>query len=104
MNQIILVYITNPTEEVAEKVAQTLLKKRLVACANIFPSKSIYKWEGKLQKEKEYILIAKTLESKFDAVKEKVKKIHPYSVPCIFKLKAEANEEYFEWVKSEVGK
>ena len=53
----IFVYITNPTQKEAEKIAKHLLKKRLVACVNFFPVKSFYWWEGEILSEKEFGLI-----------------------------------------------
>jgi periplasmic divalent cation tolerance protein len=99
---LIFVYITNPTKKEAKKVAHHLLKKKLIACANLFPIESLYRWEGKMTHEREYALIAKTTKSNFKHVKDVVEKIHPYSVPCITKLAAEANESFHKWVKHEV--
>lgn len=98
----IAIYITNPSKREARRVALHLLKKRLIACANIFPIDSIYWWKGKIEDTKEVILIAKTKRENFEKVKSEVKKIHPYSVPCILKLEVEANEEYENWLEKEI--
>ncbi len=100
---LIFVYVTNPDKKTANRVALHLLKKRLVACANAFPVEdSAYWWKGKIEKTKEYILIAKTKEENWEKVKAEIKKIHPYSVPCITKINVEANKEYEDWLKKEV--
>ena len=99
----IFVYITNPTKQEARKIAKYLLKKKLIACANIFSINSLYWWKGKIADEGEFVLIAKTLEKNFKKVKEEVEKIHSYSIPCIIKIPVSANEKYFKWLKSEVG-
>ena len=98
----ILVYITNPSKKVAKDVALHLLKKRLIACANIFPIESMYWWKGKIEQTKEVVLIAKTRKENFNKVKNEVKKIHPYTVPCIIKLSAEANKDYEDWLNKEM--
>ena len=98
----IFVYITNPNEEEARKIARHLLEKKLIACANIFPISSLYWWKGKIADEKEVVLIAKTLEENFEKVKEEVKKIHSYSVPCIIKIPVSSNKKYFDCIKEEV--
>lgn len=98
----IIIYITNPNEEEAEKIARHLLNKKLIACANIFPIESIYRWEGKVTKEKEFVLIGKTLEEKFETIKKEVESVHSYKTPCIIKIPAEPNSKYGEWVKGEV--
>jgi periplasmic divalent cation tolerance protein len=98
----IFVYITNPSRKVAERVALHLLQKRLVGCANIFPIKSLYWWKGKIEKANEFVLIVKTPENNFSKIKKEIKKIHPYTVPCITKIDVEANEEYEKWINQEV--
>ncbi len=99
----ILVYITNPSKEVAQNIAKHLLGKKLIACANIFgPVISIYPWEGEIYEDAEYVLICKTIEDNFGKIKEEVENIHPYSTPCIIKISAEANEKYLKWLKGEI--
>ena len=100
----IIIYITCKNKSEAEKIANHLLKNKLIACANIFPINSLYKWKGKLQKDKEYVLLAKTLKSKAKEVEKEVKKIHSYDIPCIIKKEVTANKEYMRWIKNEVKK
>ncbi|MFH0820093.1 MAG: divalent-cation tolerance protein CutA [bacterium] len=100
---LILVYITNPSKAEAKKIAEYLLKKRLAACVNIFPIESMYRWQGKIVDEKEFVLIAKTKKENFNKVKKEVEKIHSYSIPCLIQIPAKANEKYFKWLKREVS-
>ncbi|MBI2668065.1 divalent-cation tolerance protein CutA [Candidatus Woesearchaeota archaeon] len=103
MNNFILVYITNPTKEEAKKIAKHLLNKKLIACANIYSNiNSLYHWKGKIADEKEFILIAKTTEKKYEKVKKEVEKIHSYTIPCIIKIPVSSNEKYFDWIRSEI--
>ena len=97
-----LVYITCKDEQEAVKISRRLLAKKLIACSNIHPIRSLYKWEGKLQDEKEYAIMAKTKGKHFEKIKNEARKIHSYKVPCILKINAEANEEYEKWVNKEV--
>ena len=98
-----LIYITNPSRKVAERVANYIIAKKLAACANIYgPIKSIYPWKGKIAREKEFVLILKTTKSNFEKVKREVEKIHPYTIPCIIKISVSSNKKYFDWIKSEV--
>lgn len=97
-----LVYITCKDEEEAETISMHLLSKRLIACANISPIKSMYWWKGKIEAQKEVVITAKTLENKYEKIKEEVSKLHSYEIPCILKIGAEANESYDKWVKEEV--
>lgn len=98
----ILVYITNPSKQIAEKVGKHLLEKRHCACINIFPIESYYWWKSKIEKTKEWVLIVKTKDSKYEKIKTEVKKIHPYTIPCILKIKTNSNKEYLDWLLTEV--
>jgi periplasmic divalent cation tolerance protein len=100
--RMIFVYITNPSKKEAERIALHLLKKRLIACANIFPVDSRYWWMGTIEKAKEYAILAKTLEKNFGKVKKEVKRIHKYTIPEIAKIEAEANKDYEDWLRKEV--
>ena len=57
-----------------EENLNALVKKRLIACANIFPINSMYWWKGKIVNYKESVIIAKTLEKNFKKVINEVKK------------------------------
>lgn len=98
----IFVYITNPTKKGAKKIARYLLRKKLIACANIFPISSLYRWEGKIIDENEFVLIAKTTKTNFEKVKKEVEKIHSYKIPCIIKIPVSSNKKYFDWLKKEI--
>ncbi len=100
----ILTYITCKNKKEAEKIANHLLKNKLIACANIFPINSLYKWKGKLQKDKEFVLIAKSIKTKAKQVENAVKKIHSYDIPCIIQKEVTANKEYVRWIQDEIKK
>jgi periplasmic divalent cation tolerance protein len=97
----ILVYITYPNRKTALKIIEKLLKDKIIACANMFPIKSIYSWKGKVEKNNEIVSIVKTTQSKWNILKKEVCKLHPYDVPAIVKLKAESNKEYERWIINE---
>ena len=98
-------YITCKDRKEARKIVQFLLRKRLIACANMFPAESSYWWTGKIVNEKEYAIIAKTQKSRMNELIKAVKKIHSYSTPCIvFWPIIEGNTDYLKWVKKETLK
>lgn len=97
-----LAYITCKDKKEAEKIAMHLLKNRLIACANIFPITSIYRWQGKIINEREQVVIAKTNNKKFRKVVAEVKKRHSYSIPCILKINTAANKDYEDWSSKEI--
>ena len=94
---------TVPNEQVAEELAETLVQNRLAACVNIVgPHKSVYEWDGKLERDTEFLLIIKTSRGRFEALAEKVLQIHPYEVPEIIALPVLAgNAAYLDWVKKQ---
>ncbi|MBI3290972.1 divalent-cation tolerance protein CutA [Candidatus Falkowbacteria bacterium] len=98
----ITVYTTNKDLAEAKKIANVLLKKKLIACANFFPIKSMYWWRGKIQNDSEVISLLKTRKENWTKVRDAIKKMHSYKVPCIEKFFVSANKDYEDWVKKEV--
>ena len=97
-----LVYITCKDEKEARKLSMHLLRKRLIACANIFPIKSMYWWNNKIANGKENATMAKTSNKNFRKVEDEVKKLHSYQIPCILRIDAKANKEYEQWSITEM--
>lgn len=96
-------YIPCKNSKEAEKIAKALLSKKLIACANILPSNSLFFWKEKLKKTKESILICKTFGEKFSELEKAVKKLHSYEIPLIASLKVEdCNNEFLEWMEKQV--
>lgn len=109
----IFVYITCQNKKEAQKIGQALVKEKLAGCANYWPIESIYHWpssvkategkQGKLVKDKEFVLLVKTRKNKFQKIEAKVKKLHSYQVPCIIALPvSKISQKYFHWLKGEI--
>lgn len=98
----VLAYITCKNKKEAVKISKHLLKKRIIACSNMFPISSLYWWKGKIVSDNEFVMIAKTTEKNFNILKKEVKKIHSYEIPAILKIKADANKEYLKWANKEI--
>lgn len=99
MSQHRITYVTAPAE-VAEQIATTLVDIDLAVCINIIEKVgSIYKWEGRVEKSQESLLIIKTTTEKTDQVIAKIKEIHPYEVPEAISFDITAgNQEYLDWL------
>ena len=99
----IFVYITVSSEDEAKNIAQTVVKDRLAACANIISGmKSIYHWEGKVEEGEEAVLILKTRAELFPALSAKVKELHSYDTPCIAAFPAsDIDAGFLKWVLEE---
>ncbi|MDI6902960.1 MAG: divalent-cation tolerance protein CutA [Methanocellales archaeon] len=96
-----MVYITTSSLDEAKFIGRTLVKERLVACANIFPITSIYHWDG-MQEAEEVVLLAKTTTENVKRIEQRVKELHSYDVPCIISLVIDGSEDYLTWIKREV--
>jgi periplasmic divalent cation tolerance protein len=99
----IIIYVTHENEHEANKVVKHLLDKKLIACSVSMPAKSCYWWEGEQAKADEIVTLLKTREELWDKVKGEIASVHPYKVPCILKIKVEANHEYEQWVREETA-
>ena len=108
MSEPIVVLVTCGSEEEALKIANALVESRLAACANLVaPIRSIYRWEGKIWDEKEWLLIIKTEKHRFEELEKRVKSLHSYSVPEIISLPiVEGSSAYLNWIRenTESGK
>lgn len=104
MSEIVLLYCTTASVEEAEKVAEAVVGQRLAACANILPGmRSLYWWQGRLEKGEEAVLILKTRRDLAEAATAAVKAAHSYSVPCVLPLPVGegGNADYVNWLLSE---
>ena len=101
MVESIVVLVTSGSEEEAIKIANSLVEEGLAACVNIIsPVRSIYRWEGKIWDEKEWLLIIKTQQKRFEELERKVKSLHSYSVPEIIALPVvEGFAPYLKWLE-----
>lgn len=105
INDAIIILITAPSKEEAEKLALFLVNNKLAACVNILKEiTSVFFWEGKLCNENETLLIIKTRGTILQKLIEEVKKIHPYSCPEIIAIPIIGGyEPYLNWVGKAVG-
>ena len=101
----ILVMITTSSKEEAEKIAITLLEKKLIACANIFgPASSRFWWQGKIDEAEEYVVFMKTEERLFEEVAKHVKRLHSYEIPEIIALPiVKGFKPYLEWISNSLA-
>ena len=98
-----VVLMTAPDSEVGERLGATLVEERLATCANVFPQvRSVYRWEGKVERIAEVLVILKTVESRVKALRERAVDLHPYQVPELLVLEvSDGHDPYLEWVRSE---
>ena len=101
----IVVLLTVANGEEAARLADMLVGSRLAACVQIMPAmESVYRWQGKIERQSEILLIIKTLKSKFADLEREVRALHSYETPEIVALPVTAaSEPYLKWLLDCVG-
>ncbi len=99
MQKYYVVLITTPADK-GKDIAEYIIKEKLGACVNIVSEvSSIYWWKGNIERDKESLLVIKTSGNKLRDLIDKVKSVHPYTVPEIIALPIEVgNEDYLRWI------
>lgn len=100
----IMVLITAGHREEAARLAEMLVGARLAACVQILPEmESVYRWKGKIQREPEVLLLAKTTQANFAVLEREVRALHSYETPEIVALPVTAiSAPYLEWLTTSV--
>lgn len=62
----------------ADTIINTLLVKRLIACAKQIPISSDFRWQGKIEHADEVLLIMDSKTENFNKIETEVKKLHSY--------------------------
>lgn len=96
----LFVYMTAGSAEEAQRIADDLVENRLAACVNIFPPiRSIYTWKGEICRSEEIAFVAKTEDDRFEALAERVRRLHSYETPCIVALPiARGDADFLAWI------
>ena len=98
----ILVCTTVGTEEAAQSLARLVVTQRLAACVHLERIHSTYRWQGELQEEPEFRLLAKTTPERAEAVHDVWAAAHPYEVPAIWTVQAQVLSPGFAaWLAQE---
>lgn len=104
MTNKVIVFVTAATRREAKKIARHLVENRLAACVNITqPVESMYRWEGKIADEKEFLLIVKSTRELFPEIKAETLKIHSYRTPEIICVSIiDGSDDYLNWISDSV--
>ena len=99
-----IVLTTAGSEEEARKIARHLVERQLAACVNIVPQvESVYRWQGKVEEAREWLLLIKTTSERFPAVRDALLELHSYNVPeCVAIAIEEGSSGYLEWIGESV--
>jgi periplasmic divalent cation tolerance protein len=101
MKQACIVLSTAGSQEEARKIACSLVERQLVACVNIVPQvESVYRWQGRVESAKEWLLVIKTLDANFPRVCDAIQGLHSYELPECIKLEISGgSQKYLEWIE-----
>ena len=104
MTEYIQIYTTTENKDDAGMIAETVVKKRLVACAQVVgPITSTYWWEGKIEESEEWLCIMKSRKDLYDRLEEAILDIHSYDVPEIVAVPiVSGSQKYLQWLNKEV--
>ena len=96
----IIVFMTAASGEEAARLAEMLVGAQLAACVQILPEmESVYRWQGKIERQSEILLLAKTTEDKFEELEREVRALHSYETPEIIAVPVTAGSAaYLEWL------
>jgi periplasmic divalent cation tolerance protein len=105
-DQALVVFITAANREEAARLAGMLVEKQLAACVQILPEmESVYRWEDKIERQREVLLIAKTVGSRFSELESEVRALHSYETPEIVAFPVTAGSRpYLDWLSASVAK
>jgi periplasmic divalent cation tolerance protein len=88
----------------AERISRALVEQGLAACVNVVPGVvSIYRWQGEVQKEQEFLLVIKTRAEALERLRAALVALHPYEVPELVAWPiAAGHEPYLRWIDDSV--
>jgi periplasmic divalent cation tolerance protein len=100
MTEYIVIFVTVGSQDEAERIAEALVAEHLAACVNVVgPLRSIYWWEGRVQRDQELLLLIKTRAALFAGVEQRVKQLHSYQTPEVIAVPITAGStEYLRWL------
>lgn len=106
MERVVFVYTTWPSAVEAERAGRDLVERGLAACVNILPGMvSLYRWEGRIERAEEAVMIVKTRAALSGAVEAAVRSVHGYTTPAIAVLPVDGGAaDYLGWIAAETAR
>ena len=101
MSDELIVFVTTPNSDEASRIAEALVSERLAACVNLVAAiESVYRWEGKVTRDREALMIIKTTRDRYAELERRVKELHSYSTPEVVALRIDrGSEQYLNWLR-----
>ncbi len=98
-----LILSTADSFELAQKLALALVEAGEAACVNIVPGiRSVYRWQGQIYEEGEWLLLIKTTADRFEGVRSTIRRLHTYQVPEIIAVPVSVGDpDYLSWLRQQ---
>ena len=92
---------TCPDAATAARIAEALVGERLAACVNVLPGVgSVYRWQGRVERAEEVLLVIKTVRARLDALTARVVQLHPYELPEVVAVDLTGGlPDYLAWIE-----
>lgn len=100
-----IVLSTAGSRDEAEKLARTVIERRLAGCVNLIPNlTSIYRWQGAIETAHEVLMLIKTSEERLPELESALREMHSYDVPEFVVIALESgNQAYLDWLLAAVA-
>jgi periplasmic divalent cation tolerance protein len=103
MTDIVMIFCTCGSHDQARTIGDSLVEARFAACVNVLPVHSIYRWEGKIEAADEVLLVIKTTQERFPAVRDRITQLHTYDTPEIIAVPVlNGSDKYLDWLRDQV--
>lgn len=104
MTDALLILCTCSSEQEADRIGAAVVEERLCACVTVLPPvRSIYRWQGAIERASEILLLIKTTTARFDALRERILALHSYDTPEVLAVPvADAAGKYLAWLHEQV--
>jgi len=105
MTDKLIVLVTCGSAKEARRIAKAVVGQKLAACVNILDARvqSIYRWKGRIESAKEFLLVIKTSRRRFAMLEKKIRQLHSYDEPEIIALPILAGARgYLRWIADSV--
>lgn len=100
-NGYVVVFVTCGSRREAGRIARSVVSRRLAACVNVLetPLRSVYRWKGKTEQAREFLLVIKSSRKRLAALRAEVERLHSYDVPEFIALPIVAGSPaYLAWL------
>ena len=98
--EIYLVITTEFDKKNASKLANLLLREKIIPCVTFKNIESHFWWEGNINQSQEVQLMIKCKKENLDKVCNKISELHSYEIPEIIYFRVSAKKNYHHWMNS----